>query len=266
MHPIITIFCPFTRWWATEKWIEDLKNVDHDPGLTNLCFIIDGDQALIANTLKRFSEENNYRSCHIKINHDWNGNEMQIAIRRARIAEVKNQSKELVSQTDGEFIIGLEDDTDFSRLENFNGLINPMLHSKKVGFVEGVEMGRWGANIIGAWLADDFNDPKEIKTLFPLDKDPYVSVITGGGWYGYATRRDLYLNCEYYTSTAQPWGPDVNYGFWLNQKGYSCVIDWNIIFGHRDFNKTLWHNEHKLIQVVYTKNPNTGKWDRTDNG
>jgi len=263
MHPVITIFCPFTRWWATEHWIKDLNAVDHDPELTNLCFIIDGDQALIANTLKKFADANNYRSCHIKINHDWSPNELQIGIRRARIAQVKNQSKELVAETDGEFIIGLEDDTEFSRMKNFDKLIDPMLIDPNVGFVEGVQMGRWGANIIGAWACDDMDDPSEIKTLLP--KTGHEAII-GGGWYGYATTRDLYLNCEYYTSSSQPHGPDVNFGFYVNQRGYTCLIDWDLVFGHRDYNKVLYPENFKIIEVVYNKNRNTGKWDRTDNG
>lgn len=263
MSEVITLFCPFTRWWATEKWIEDLKKVEHDPSLVNLCFIVDGDQALIANTLKRFAEENNYRSFHIKINHDWSGNEVQINIRRARIADVKNQSKDLVSRTDGKYIIGLEDDTEFSRLSSFEQLLQPILDDNEVGFVEGVQMGRWGANVIGAWKADDIVDPNEIMTLMPRTG---LQEITGGGWYGYATTRELYLNCEYYTSTSQPYGPDVNYGFYVNQMGYKCLINWDIVFGHRDFNKVMYPEDYKIIQVIYNKDRNKGIWNRTDKG
>lgn len=262
MHPVITIFCAFTRQWALDGWLENLKAVEHDPALTNLCFIVDGDQPLIQNTLQKFSKENNYRSFHVKMNTNWQANEVRLTVRRARIAEVKNQSKDLINLTDGEYIICFEDDTVFDRLKSFDRLLQPMIDDGTIGFVEGVQMGRWGAKIIGAWYANDISRPTVVKTLLP--KTGYQE-ITGGGWYGYATRRQLYLDCDYYTSTTQPWGPDVNYGFYLRQRSYKCLIDWDTVFGHKDYGVTLYPDKGVgLTQVVYTKDEITGKWIRSD--
>lgn len=262
-QPIITIFCAFTRLWAVEGWLKNLKEVDHDPALTNLCIIVDGNEHLIANTIRSFAEENNYRSFHVKINEDWHPNEVKLAIRRMRIADIKNQSKDLVARTDGEIILGFEDDTVFDRLTSFAPLINPLLEKEDVGFVEGVQMGRWGANMIGAWDANDIYWPVTVKTLLP--SQGYQN-ITGGGFYGYATTRELYLNHEYYTSSAQPYGPDLNFGFYVRQQGYRCLIDWDTVFGHRDYNKILYPDDPKirLAQIVYNKDITTGKWNRTD--
>lgn len=263
MQPVITIFCAFTRRWAVEDWLINLAGVQHDPAQTNLCIIVDCDEPYIANEVKKFAEERNYRSFHVKINSDWHPNETRLAIRRMRVADVHNQSKDLIALTDGEVIIGLEDDTLFDRLESFNRLYDPLIQNTNIGFVEGVQVGRWGANMIGAWRANKVPNPTEIKTLLPGQG---YEEITGGGWYGYATRRHLYLYCEYYTSSAQPWGPDVNFGLWLRQQGYSCLVDWETVFGHRDFNMTLYPDDPKvrLSQIVYNKNVTTGKWERTD--
>lgn len=255
----ITIFCSFTRRWAIDKWLEDLSNIDHNPAETNLCIIVDINEPYILNNIRKFAEP--YRYFHYKMNENWHPNEVRLSIRRARVAEIKNQSKDLIARTDGEIIIGLEDDTDLERLKSFEELYQPLLDNKNTGFVEGVQMGRWGANIIGAWEADNINNPKEIKTLLPGSG---LENITGGGFYGYATRRELYLNHDYYTSTSEPWGPDVNYGFYVNRQGYNCFINWDIIFGHREFNKTGWSDQNKLVQVVFNKNINNGKWDRFD--
>ena len=273
MHPIITIFCAFTRRWSVDRWLENLAGVEHDPSLTNLCFIIDTDEPYIRNMLQKFAEQRGYRSCHIEMNSEHHPNEVRLVIRRTRIAQVKNQSKDLVARTDGKYIISFEDDTVFDRLKNFNRLLNPLAINPKVGFVEGVQMGRWGVNMIGAWLADNDLDPTTIKTLLPksrsaLDDAEWYENITGGGWYGYATRRDLYLNCDYYWATSQPWGADVNYGFWLKQRGYKVLIDWQTVFGHDDRGRVGYPDEepfkHKLAQVIYTKNVVNGKWDRED--
>lgn len=262
MHPIITIFCPFTRTWAVDGWLKSLEGVQHDPALTNLCIIVDGNEHLIANTIRKFAESKGYRSFHVKVNEDWHPNEVRLATRRMRIADVKNQSKDLIVKTDGDIIIGFEDDTVFDRMESFERLIAP-LQEPEIGFVEGVQMGRWGANMVGVWEANDPSYPTEVKTLLP---GRGLQEITGGGWYGYATRRDLYLNCEYYTSSAQPWGPDVNFGFWLRQRGYKVLVDWETVFGHHDYNKVLYPDSPgvRLAQIVYNKNQATGKWDRTD--
>lgn len=263
MQPVITIFCPFTRRWAVDDWIIYLSNVAHDPALTNLCFIVDTNEHYIANMLKKHAEDNGYRSFHIKINEDNQPNEVRLAHRRARIADIHNQSKDLIAKTDGDIIIGLEDDTAFDRLKSFTPLYEKLLAEPDVGYVEGVQMGRWGARIIGAWVADSFNSPQTVKTLLP--KQGYQE-ITAGGFYGYATRRELYLNHDYYTSSSQPWGPDVNYGFYVRQSGYKCLINWDVIYGHRDNPKIAYPDQRKynLTQVIFTKNNNNGKWDRTD--
>lgn len=263
MHPIITIFCAFTRRWAIEKWLEDLANVQHDPTLTNLCFIIDCDETYILRHLERFAEKYNYRSFHVKMNSSWRPNEINLSIRRQRVAAVHEQAKDLVAACDGEIVLGFEDDTVFDRLESFGHLFTKLLEDPKVGFVEGVQMGRWGANMIGAWLADDINNPTEISTQLPAEG---YEQITGGGWYGYATRKHLFLNAPYYASPSQPWGPDVNFGFYVRQQGYDCLIDWSTVFGHNDHGNIKYPDDPKvrLAKIVYTKNAANGKWDRTD--
>lgn len=273
MHPVITIFCPFTRRWAIDGWLSTLEGVLHDPALTNLCFIVDADEQYIVNTARRYAEKRNYRSFHVKINTNHRPNEVRLAVRRARVAEIHNQSKDLIAKTDGNIVIGLEDDTVFDRLESFDCLTQPLgenWRGLKVGFVEGVQMGRHGANILGAWVADDIHNPTKIETLLPPASNGVDSIayqeITGGGWYGYATLRSLYMNHDYYTSTAQPWGPDVNYGFYVRQQGYCCLVDWSTIYGHDDHGPTVYpdNKDVRLAKIVYNKNLTTGKWERTD--
>ena len=258
---IITITCLFTREWAIDQWLKDLGNVEHDPALTNLAFVIDADEPLIKSQLTAYGREHGYRSCHIVMNSDHRPNEVRLAIRRHRIAVVKEQSKELVRRCDGEFVIGLEDDTVFSQLKSFDQLIQPFRDQPNVGFVEGVAVGRWGVPIIGGWRADDAHDPRYIETILPGEG---IEEITAGGFYGYATRRHLYLNHEYYWSESQPWGPDVNYGMWLQQQGYKCLIDWSIYFGHDDHGTIGWPDTIRLSQVRFNKDPQSGKWDRED--
>lgn len=271
--PIVTIFCAFTRPWAIDRWIELLQKVDHDPALTNFCFIVDAEEPVISNKLKKFALAQGYRSLHYRQNDHNRVNETRIGVRRQRVAEVKNQSKELVALTDGEIVLSFEDDTVLNRLKNFDRLTQPLLDNPEVGFVEGVQMGRWGANMIGAWSADDFEFPQRVWTHLPaygcngtLYGEGYEE-IDGGGWYGYATRRELYLGCDYYSASTEPWGPDVNFGIWLRRKGFKCLIDWHSVFGHDDHGKIGYPDNPprgNLVQVIYTKDNLTGKWNRED--
>jgi hypothetical protein len=265
MHPIITIFAPFTRRWAIDAWLANLANVEHDPALTNLAVIIDGDEPYIARVLQRFADDRGYRSFHMKQNHGWAANEIRLTIRRQRVAEIHEQAKDLIAKCDGDYVIGLEDDTVFDRLPNFDRLLHPLQNTDDIGFVEGVQMGRWGAQMIGAWLADDVHNPQRIETLLPVDSNGYQE-ITGGGWYGYATRKRLFLDAPYFASPSMPWGPDVNYGFWLQQQGYRCLIDWSTIYGHDDHGQTLYSDDEKvrLVKIIYNKRADNGKWERQD--
>lgn len=262
MHPPITIFCAFTRDWAVDRWLENLSTLKHDPALTDLCFIIDMDNTSVHNKLRLYAEKNGYRSCNTMMNEYHMPNEVRIAARRLRIAEMKNMSKDLIAKTEGQYIISFEDDTVFENTDVMR-LIQPIIDDDGVGFVEGVQCGRWGVKMIGAWRMDNPRYPTQAETIpFPDQLKEYEE-ITAGGWYGYATQRQLYLNCEYYTSSAQPWGPDVNFGVWLKNQGYKCLIDWRTSFGHQDHGQILYPGRD-CARIVYTKNPANGRWDRTD--
>jgi hypothetical protein len=270
MHPTITIFCPFTRRWAVDDWLKDLQAVEHDPALINLCFIVDGEEPYIYKTLERFGKERGYLSLHMKHNVGWYPNETRLSIRRQRVAEIHEQAKDLIAQCTGDIVIGLEDDTRFDRMPNFSRLIDPL--NGTVGFVEGVQMGRWGAAMIGAWRADDIHNPKHIETLMPPDPNDQDATrtgyedITGGGWYGYATLKSLFLQAPYFASPSLPWGPDVNFGFWVKQQGFDCLIDWQTIYGHNDHGTLMYPDDPKarLTKIVYNKREDNGKWDRMD--
>lgn len=263
MHPVITIFCAFTRLWAVDRWLENLANIEHDPALTNLAFIVDADEPGIMVRLKRFAKDRGYRDLRIEMNSNWSPNESRVSVRRQRIAEIKNRSKELVRAADGEYIISFEDDTVFDRLESVDQLLLPLLGgNSKVGFVQGVQCGRWGVRMIGAWKVDDVALPTRAETLLPGEG---YGEIDAGGFYGYATTRELYLNHDYYSGHSQIWGPDVNFGLWVRQQGLKCLVDWSINFGHNDHNIIVYpDNAEGLTKIVYTKDKLTGRWVRHD--
>lgn len=267
MQKPITVFCAFTRNWAVERWLDNFNHVKHDPALTNLVFIVDIDDPRIEIALRQYAERGKYRSFHVKMNDDWAPNETKLGIRRMRIADIHNQSKHLIAKTDGEYILAFEDDTVFENPNTFERLLEPIRKDDSVGFVEGVQMGRHGAHMIGAWQTDDLMHINEIKTLLPpAGRFEGLQEITGGGMYGYATQRQLYMDCDYWTSSGQPWAVDVNFGIWLRQRGYKCLIDWGLLFGHNAYNVIMWPDNPPapLVSVHYTRDRLTGRWERRD--
>lgn len=258
MQPVITVFCPFTRTWAIERWIGNLTDQNYDKSLINLVFIIDCDEPSISYKLNKMANDFAYRSIKLAMNVDNNPNEARISIRRQRIVDVREQSKAMIAKTDGLYVIGLEDDTVFPP-DTITKLLLPLLTSQKVGFVEGVQCGRWGVKMIGAWKSDNPKDPTYIETLLPKQG---LEQIDGGGLYGYATLRHSYLEANIGWN-GEVWGPDVNYGLWLRNQGYDVLIDWSLIFQHNDFNQLL-DPTVDLSQICYTKDIITNTWSRYD--
>lgn len=272
MQKPITVFCAFTRHWALERVLENLAAQNYPNSLTNLCFIVDIDDPRIAADLQKFVEhaekcERPYRSFHVKINSDWHPNEVHLAIRRMRIADVHNQSKWLIGKTDGDYVIGLEDDTVFEDPETFNRLLAPFYPAfNRVAFVQGVQVGRHGTYYVGSWKVDDPMQINHIRTMLPPDgKFEGHEEIDAGGMYGYATPKQLYLDHDYFTSAGAPYAVDVNYGIWLRQRDWHCLIDWGLLFGHNAHNVIMRpDDEVQLLEVNYYRNTNGAGWERKD--
>lgn len=253
MSPVITVFCAFTRPHYVRRFFDDLASTDLKAENTNLAFIIDcgenlqtgeHDGAKIYERIMAEMNRTNYRKFLIVRNYEHNVDEISIAVRRKRIAEVKNQSRELVRALDGEFVLGLEDDTVFTNL-CVERLVRPFISHEAVGLVSAYEAGRWHNKIIGIWGFDNVDDPQQCWTMLP-DKDYEECDATG--FYCYLTPTKLYLNHEYNSEDWQPWGPDVNYGLWLRQKGFQCFVDWSQGCGHADGDRVITPNNNLYVE------------------
>lgn len=261
MQPVITVFCAFTRSWSVERFIDNLGRTNHDPQRTNLAFIIDGDIPSISKQLQDYAGTRRYRSLELQMNTDHVANENSTTARRNRIAFIKNQSKGLIRKHDSDYVLGLEDDTVFSGLA-IDRLYQPLQDDPEIGYVEGVQVGRWGLKYIGAWCVDDYHDTQQAWTVLPpkgSDAKDYQE-IDGGGFYYYMTPTSLYLGHDYIWA-GEPYGPDVNYGLWLKRQGYKCLIDWQSVTGHNFHNNILYPDE-QVRAVCYTYDMNDKQWIR----
>lgn len=225
----VTIILPVSRATFLDKVFAALEFLDCDSSNTSLIVIVDGDDNLFLDARNRteFSKFSS-RLC-VRYTSKLEKSENNIFIRRDRIADIHRQIKQYIGDCD--FIMGIEDDTvfpDFTLklfLEDY--VLNPHM-----GFVEGIELGRWSYPYIGAWRIDDIYETKKITSILPEDDSESLAEIDAGGFYCFLTRRETYMGHEFDTFEDNSLGPDINFGISLRRKGYSNFIDWHINCTH----------------------------------
>lgn len=246
--PPITVYCPFTRADMVGRFFDDLESTDLEKERTNLALVIDKDMPKVYPIMLERAQ--GYRGVIIIRNYEHEVNDRHVTIRRQRIAQLHEDSKELIANLDGEFVLGLEDDTTFKNLN-----VNRMwlrARADQVGFVSAYEAGRWFSKYIGIWKTDNPWEPKEIHSLTPIGE---FEEIDAAGWYCFLTKKQHWLEATYETETWQPWGPDVNFGLELRRKGFKNYVDWNQPCGHYDQGRII-KPVHDLVQEQFVLDEN----------
>lgn len=155
--------------------------------------------------------------------------------RRNRIAAVREKSKEWVGGSN--FVFSFEDDAILPPFA-LTHLLDDYNELPDCGFVQGVQVGRWGSPYIGAWHVDDIENPTEYKTTKHVfshgpDDNPHglIEEVDAGGFYCYLTPTNLYKAVNY--KWQEPVGPDVDFGLQLRKMGYRNYTDYFVECGHR---------------------------------
>lgn len=222
------IFIPVSRADHLDRLFHSLEVLDGDKERTALLTYVDGDTKLFLETrnrteLSKFAE----RLC-VQRPGSKTPAPLGLLERRRRIAAVHNEAKELLPTC--EYVMGVEDDT-IVPVDALSRLLSDYAAHPYAGFIEGVELGRWGVPYVGAWRADDVYEPSRIESAMPPD-GAAVEEIDAGGFYCYLTRRQQFVDHQYEPYDGSTLGPDVNYGLWLRQQGFKNYIDWSIRCRH----------------------------------
>lgn len=250
----VAIFIPVSRADHLERLFHSLEVLQCDKDRTALLTYVDGDSKLFVQTrnlteLSKFGE----RLC-VQRSYEGRGQHrpaVSVRERRNRIAAIHNEAKEFIPEC--EYVFGIEDDT-IVPAHALTRLLSGYAAHPYAGFVEGVELGRWGIPYVGAWRADDIYDLKRIETVMPPEERK-LEAIDAGGFYCYLTRRQQYMAHEYAPFQADSLGPDVNYGLWLRQQGFQNYIDWNVLCEHRRRNgDSVTLATSKVRQVIMELN------------
>lgn len=251
----VTIVMPVSRPDYIHQVFAYLELMDCDNNNTSLLVIVDGDDSLYVDARNRteFSKFTN-RLC-VKFEDTLGIEKDTILSRRLRISEIHNQVKKYVGDCD--YIMGVEDDTLVPR-HALNKLLKDYAIYPHAGFIEGVELGRWGTFYVGAWKSDDVYDPKSIVSMLPPHDLNQVEEIDSGGFYCFMTPREIYMSHIFETFENNTLGPDAEFGMSLRRMGFMNYIDWSINCIHRNGDDSIGYPKNIPQQVEFAKND--GSW------
>lgn len=261
----LTILLPMSRPNNIDRMIKQVSDMIVESFDTNILVVADNvniTEDMIQKSIKKNKcEKKLYKFVSTGLNAAPEGN---IPRRRQRIADVFNLARNNMPE-DTDFIFVMEDDTvvnnkAFAHLYYTFQTIASVGKGTKVGFVSGLQVGRWGFRMLGAWRTNEFTkkeNEKFIVETIPFNRTSIIDKIDAAGLYCFVTTREAFVNTEFKVNS---FGCDVNFGFDLRRKGYKNFVDWSVEAGHLINIRVLYPNENTV--VVKYESENGVEWKR----
>lgn len=256
-----TIVLLVSRSDFLDRVISKIELLDCNKNDTNILAIVDGDNALYIKTRNLIQDTKFNQRLTVKSDCPGTGSRFNVKERRKRIAFLHNQARELIQHDEG-YIFTVEDDT-LIGTSALRELMKIALNNRAFGMAEGVELGRWGVPYVGAWIADDIYDTKQLTSVenkYTSPSDELVENIDAGGLYCSLIRADLYKQHEFTSDNGL--GPDVNLGLELRRLGFQNFIAWHVPCTHLNIKmgkeeKIKPSDESKIVKITLDKR---NKW------
>jgi hypothetical protein len=248
----VTIILPASRSEHLLRVFASLEMMNCDRERTRLLVFVDGtpELFLMARDLTEQTKFDRRLCVHGQI--PGQRRDFSINTRRRRIAAIHNAIRPLVEPCDYVFLI---EDDGIQPPDALSRLLMAHLARPHAGFIEGVELGRWGIPHVGAWLADDVYEPTKLESAMP-GRD--VEEIDAGGLYCCLTRYERYARHEFKPYEGDAFGPDVEWGLSLRQEGYRNYIDWTVSVEHCKPDGTSVHPQATApVQMKFSKEHST---------
>lgn len=262
------IVVPLTRKWAVEMIAKQFAAMNRftDINIEMLVFIDNADisESFVTDKFEKYEVPFAYRFDNSKRQAP---HEIRIYYRRDRIVEMLGMVQESIRGMKRQFdmLFMVEDDTKIQAdalqrlLSDYKELTD---QNVKVGIIEGVQVGRHGIRMIGAWRTDDVHNPTKMATI-PFNTSSFFEKIDGGGLYCYIVPMQLFLDHRFYWHD-ECFAPDVTFGIELRKKGYTNIIDWTVVTGHADQSGNVLYPNENCTVAAYEKQPD-GKWQLVNN-
>lgn len=197
-----------------EEWQRSIHSLDIPREDTEVCLLVDGTEEFKDKVENAFQD---WRKVTVEHSGEEPVEHSDLMGRRNRIAALMNRLAEQAGFSTYTMIV--EDDTLVPR-NAFNRLHQRM--ARGVGYVSGVEVGRWGIPYIGAWKMDDIVHPNKIWSL--EYKEAGYQEIDAGGLYCCLVRTRDFKEATFET---KDFGPDFHFVHDLRKYGYKAYCDWS---------------------------------------
>lgn len=250
---MICVLLPISRKDYLKAVFDSLAALSK-PSDTELIILTDGDKELEQAVDHRLDSIHFVRT---QVIHFGDGATADRNERRYRIAEIHNKLKHCLPEA-CDYVFAIEDDT----VVPPHALTNlfELLDQPNTAYVSGVELGRWNTPYIGAWRVDDVYNPTKVSSLMPALVDNMSLYlhhqVDAGGLYCALIDADLYKMHQFQPFDNQGkngLGCDVNFGLYLRQQGYKCLIDWGVQCDHIGDKGSVNLGNTTPVQVQFTK-------------
>lgn len=225
MEKHVTIVTLLSRIWCLDDVIRQINELETGLYKINILIIVDN---IYINTLE-LQKRIKYPVDIIKTGNAPTSS-ISVPLRRQRITELMEMIKSYLPQNG--FMFMFEDDTIFKKDTLINLMADHLMLKRKklrVGMISGLQAGRWGVKMIGAWKVNDINNPTEYVTIKyePLKKFREVDAT---GFYCFIVENKI---IKQVTFKHDYFGPDVNCGLDIRRLGYRNFVDWKEMCGHK---------------------------------
>lgn len=252
-----TILLTVSRDDFLTEVISSLELLICDPEFTHILCVVDGDANLYTKVRTLIQDMKFNQRLTIQYSSSKPVKKFDYIARRKRITDIHNFARKQLGNTDYVFIV--EDDTIIPP-QALKTLNKAMQADPSIVFAEGIEMGRWGINYLGAWKFDDIYNPTTVTSL-PYEESG-LEYIDAGGFYCSLIEANVYKNHEF--ETYESLGPDISMGLKLRQQGYQCVVEFSVACKHLNIDnngkKQVLLPEMVGNDIVTLKRLNSNNW------
>lgn len=250
----ITVILPISRTDYLYEVFNCLADLEK-PTSTELIIVTDGDKNL-KKEVDSALDMLNFR--RIRVLEFGVSPAEDIESRRYRISAIHNMLKHYIPEA-CDYVLSVEDDTTFPCYA-LTRLKESIEQNENCVFAQGVQLGRRNSPYIGAWRTDDLYEPSVIESVLPTTVGGYNlhihDFIDAGGLYCALIDADLYKIHTFAPFDAEGWNGlscDLNFGLYLRQQGYQCVMNNQVVCGHLTEKGSIDLTNTEPDQVVFNK-------------
>lgn len=250
-----TFVSMFSREYPVDRYFENIAKIDMPREKMHWLIFVDTKDEELVNKIKAKAKTiTDFASVRIFVTAEKPIHTPDFEERVMRIARNMQIILTNIGQLHGgsDFIFMIEDDT-FVKPDAFNKLWRHMQDNPKMAFVQGVEMGRWFDPRLGAGTMTDPEADVVIKR-HPSSQEHGIEKLSVGGWYCWIGRMDAFKQIKFRCKPGIWTGPDEFMVYDLTQKGFECIMDWEVPCEHMNPDGTvLLPSMAKGFEFTYTR-------------